>query len=69
MLIFTLFMQVYIVSGWYADGQVASTETLVKDSGSAWRLAANFPFHRALYKGVALDHGRFIVAGECWTMS
>ena len=77
----TLFTQVYIVSGgvgkileggWkskiiYLD----STETLEKDGGSAWQLVASLPSGRDAVRGVGLDHGRFIVIGECcmeWTI-
>ena len=66
MLIFTHCMQVYIVSG-CRNGQ-CHTETLEKDGGSAWQLAASLPSARGGYRGLGLDHGRFIVAGECWTI-
>ena len=73
MLIFTLFMQVYIVSGGRdrSSGStvvISSTETLVKDGGSTWQLVANLPSGRHGVRGVGLDHGRFMVTGECWTM-
>ena len=73
MLISTLFMQVYIVAGGYVvNGRggtnLASTETLEKDGGSAWQLVASLPSARDAVRGVGLDHGRFIVIGECWTM-
>ena len=56
--------------GW---GLVSSTETLEKDGGSAWHLMASLPSARYTYgvRGVGLDHGRFIVIGECcmeWTI-
>ena len=65
----SLFVQVYIVSGGW--GLVSSTETLEKDGGSAWQLVASLPSGRDAVRGVGLDHGRFIVIGECcmeWTI-
>ena len=59
-------MQVYIVSG-CRNGQ-CHTETLEKDGGSAWQSAASLPSARGGYRGLGLDHGRFIVTGECWTI-
>ena len=52
------------------DGRSAleSTEILEKDGGSAWQLVASLPSGRDAVRGVGLDHGRFIVIGECWTM-
>ena len=52
------------------DGRSAleSTEILEKDGGSAWQLVASLPSARDAVRGVGLDHGRFIVIGECWTM-
>ena len=47
---------------------LATTETLEKDGGSAWQLAASLPSARGGYRGLGLDHGRFIVAGEFWTI-
>ena len=69
MLIFTLILQVYIVTGGYDTGLVASTETLVKDGGSEWQLVASLPTARDGVRGVALNNGRFIITGECWTMA
>ena len=73
MVILTPLMQVYIVAGGYVvNGRggtnLASTETLEKDGGSAWQLAASLPSARGGYRGLGLDHGRFIVAGECSTI-
>ena len=70
MLIFILFMQVYIVSGGRdRSGNVwSSTETLVKNGGSAWQQVANLPSARHGVRGVGLDHGRFMITGKCWTM-
>ena len=73
MLIYTLFMQVYIVSGGFnngnalatGNGQLASTETLEKDGGSEWQEVASLPSARHYIRGVGLDHGRFIITGEC----
>ena len=66
MLIFILFMQVYIVSGGRdRSGNVwASTETLVKNGGSAWQMVANLPSARQGVRGVGLDHGRFMITGQ-----
>ena len=61
-------MQVYIVSGGYNSGSVASTETLEKNGGSAWQLVASLPSGRHGLIGVGLDGGRFMVTGECWTI-
>ena len=73
MLIFTLLMQVYIVAGGYVvngrgGSNLASTETLEKDGGSAWQLVASLPSARHSVRGVGLDNGRFMVTGECWTI-
>ena len=68
MLILTLIVQVYIVSGGYGSSNLASTETLEKDGGSAWQLVASLPSARQAVRGVGLDHGRFMITGECWTM-
>ena len=69
MLVLTLILQVYIVSGGGTTGSnyLASTETLEKDEGSAWQVVANMPEARSVVKGVGLDHGRFMITGECWT--
>ena len=67
MLVLTFILQVYIVSGGLSGNYVASTETLEKDGGSAWQPAASLPSARGGYRGLGLDHGRFIVAGEWWT--
>ena len=69
MLISTLFMQVYIVAGGYVvNGRggtnLASTETLEKDGGSAWQLVASLPSARYGVRGVGLDRGRFMITGE-----
>ena len=52
------------------DGRSAleSTEILEKDGGSAWKLGAGLPSARDGVRGLGLDHGRFIVTGECWTI-
>ena len=69
-LILTLLVQIYIVSGG-ADSSsysLASTETLEKEGGSAWQLVASLPEARQGVRGVGLDNGRFMVTGECWTI-
>ena len=73
MLISTLLMQVYIVAGGYVvDGgrgsNLASTETLEKEGGSAWHLVASLPEARQGVSGVGLDNGRFMVTCKCWTI-
>ena len=65
-LIFTLFVQIYIVSGGYSGSDyLASTEILEKDGGTAWQYVASLPEARSGPKGVGLDNGRFMVTGEC----
>ena len=65
MLILTLIVQVYIVSGGLPGPLgLASTETLEKDGGSAWQLVASLPSARSLVSGVGLDNGRFMVTGQ-----
>ena len=61
MLILTLIVQVYIVSGGH---ERASTETLEKDGGSAWQQVASLPEARVGHRGVGLDNGRFMITGE-----
>ena len=64
-------MQVYIVSGGHGDapgGNLASTETLEKDVGTAWQLVADLPTGRHGLRGLGLDNGLFIVTGEHWTI-
>ena len=68
MLILTLIVQVYIVAGGEGGGSLTSTETLEKDGGSAWQVVASMPSARWGVRGVGLDHGRFMVTGECWTV-
>ena len=70
MVIFKLFIQVYIVSGgWTGSSTLASTETLEKDGGSAWEQVASLPSERYAVRGLGLDHGRFMVTGECWIIN
>ena len=58
-------MQVYIVSGGYYKGTyLSSTETLEKDGGNAWQLAASLPSRRYGVRGLGLDSGRFMVTGK-----
>ena len=67
MLILTLIEQVYIVSGGI-PGPLASTETLQKDGGTEWQAVASLPYPIFGVKGVGLDHGRFMITGECWAV-
>ena len=70
----TLFTQVYIVSGgigvileggWRSKAiNLASTETLEKEGGSAWQLVASLPSARFKFRGLGLDNGRFMVSGQ-----
>ena len=65
MLILTLIVQVYIVSGGLPGPLgLASTETLEKDGGSAWQLVASLPSARYGVRGLGLDNGRFMVTGQ-----
>ena len=65
MLVLTLIVQVYIVSGGHSgSGILTSTETLEKDRGSAWQVVASLPEARWNVRGVGLDNGRFMVTGE-----
>ena len=66
-MIFTLILQVYIVTGGRDGSSLASTEILEKDGGSAWQLVASLPTTLRGIKGLGLDHGQFIVTGERWT--
>ena len=68
MLILTLTVQVYIVSGGHGSSRLSSTETLEKNGGSSWQEVASLPEARAAVRGLGLDNGRFIVTGECWTI-
>ena len=70
-LIFTLLVQIYIVSGGHSgsgSSNLASTEILEKEGGSAWQYVASLPSARHGVRGVGLDGGMFMVTGECWTM-
>ena len=65
-LILTLLVQIYIVSGG-ADSSsfsLATTETLEKEGGSAWQYVASLPEARYHHKGLGLDNGRFMVTGQ-----
>ena len=68
--VFTVLLQVYIVTGGlgspYAPVVLESTETLVR--GRAWQRRASLPSARYGVRGLGLDHGRFMITGECWTM-
>ena len=59
-------IQSYIVTGGLYDAtiDIASTEILKKDGGISWRLAASLPSARHCIRGVSMDDGRFIVAGD-----
>ena len=56
-------MQVYIVSGGCC-GYLTSTETLLKDTGTQWQIAADLPSGRHAHIGIGLDNGKFLVAGQ-----
>ena len=71
-------MQVYMVSGgnyWKPSGNLeiaytGTSETLEKDGGSAWQVVASLPSGGGRgVRGLGLDNGRFIITGECWTIS
>ena len=65
MLILTLIVQVYIVSGGAGgSSRLVSTETLEKDGGSAWQYVASLPSRRYDHRGVGLDNGRFMITGQ-----
>ena len=65
MLILTLILQVYIVSGGGSRGsRLASTETLEKDGGRAWQYVASLPSAREGVRGLGLGNGRFMVTGQ-----
>ena len=64
MLILTLIVQVYIVSGGWGSSYLASTETLEKDGGRAWQYVASLPSAREGVRGLGLDNGRFMVTGQ-----
>ena len=49
-------------------GTLSSTETLLKDGGTAWQPAANLPSAREEARGLTLDDGRFILTGETSTI-
>ena len=58
-------MQIYIVSGGWSDGyNLASTETLEKEGGSAWQEVASLPEARQGVRGLGLDSGRFMITGQ-----
>ena len=60
-------IQTYIVTGGRDDNiskDIASTEILRKIGGTSWQTAASLPTGRHCIRGVSLDDGRFIVAGE-----
>ena len=62
--------QVYIVSGGYSgSSNLASTETLMKNGGTAWQPVKDLPSGRVGLAGVGLDHGRFIVTGGLYGQS
>ena len=58
-------LQVYIVTGGVnlSNTPLASTETLLKEGGTAWQSAADLPSARREMSGVGLDNGRFMVVG------
>ena len=46
----------------------ASTETLIKDVSTAWQQVADLPFATYGLRGIGLDNGKFLVAGENLTL-
>ena len=69
MLILSLILQVYIVSGGRdisIEGmdKLASTEILEKEGGRAWQEVASLPSARLSLRGLGLDNGRFLVTGQ-----
>ena len=65
-LIFTLILQVYIVTGGFYGTLrpvSTSTETLLKDGGTSWQSAADLPSARHDVRGLGLDNGHFLVVG------
>ena len=68
MLILTLTVQVYIVAGGWGSSRLASTEILEKEGGTSWQYVASLPSARFGPRGLGLDHGRFMVTGQCWTI-
>ena len=65
MLILTLIIQVYIVSGGHSGSSwLASTETLEKDGGTEWKEVASLPEAKFAPKGLGLNNGRFMVTGQ-----
>ena len=69
MLILTLIMQIYIVTGGsgYGEsgfGKLASTEILEKDGGSAWQLVASLPSRTEGARGLGLSNGQFMLTGQ-----
>ena len=55
------------MSGGHKIFNLASTETLKKDGGSAWQEVANLPSARHGVRGLGLDNGRFLVTGQSST--
>ena len=45
---------------------LASTETLMKNGGTAWQPVKDLRTARDQLAGVGLDHGRFLVTGGLW---
>ena len=45
---------------------LAPTETLMKNGGTAWQPVKALPTARGQLAGVGLDHGRFVVTGGLW---
>ena len=59
----------YIVSGGLdSNSRLSSTETLEKDGGTEWQVVASLPKARTAVRGLGLDHGRFMITGESWTI-
>ena len=62
-------MQFYIVTGGYQGlgsrgRQLASTEILKKNGGTAWTTAASLPFATHSATGLSIPKGHFLVSGR-----
>ena len=65
LLLLTLPLQFYIVSGGHlGDSNLASTEILKKNGGTSWAKVASLPTPIFGIRGVSLPDGHFLVSGE-----
>ena len=46
------------------QSKIASTETLVKNGGTAWKMVASLPSARFDSRGIGVGNGKFIITGE-----